>query len=394
MAKKFKLPQGIMDYLPDECFSKNALEDALIACYKDYGYKQIDTPILERYDLYNSGIAKMPLKKLFKVTDIDGDLLVLRPDMTMPISRIVCTKLPNDNYKLCYKGRGYSMLEDSGKLREYSQVGVEVLGSKGNGVDIEIVMLAIESVLNTGLQDFQIEIGHVGYFKGLLQSMHLTNAEVDELVDLVEKKDSIGEQVFAKRVGLDKNSLDLILKLPMMFGGIEVLEEAQSLCVNDTMTSAIANLKAIYDGVKALGYEKYITFDLSIVGKMKYYSGMVMKGITKTLGRPFLNGGRYDELCDSFGKSMPAVGFAIYVGYLLEALDSLGIAPKDQDVEVVVGFISSKKEEASLYVAELKASGINAIKSFATTKEQLLKCKLASNAKKAIFINEDAKEEV
>ena len=394
MTNKFKLPQGVLDYLPEECYSKTLIENKLIGCFKDYGYRQIDTPILERYDLFESGIGKVSLKKLFKVTDIDGDLLVLRPDMTVPISRINCTKLPEGQYKFCYQGKVFSMIEESGKLREFTQIGVEVLGAKGNGVDIEIVMLAIKSMLETGLKDFQIELGHVGFFKGLIKSMNLNDEQVNELVELVEKKDSIGEQVFAKKVGLDKKSLDLLLKLPMLFGSVEILDEAFSMCVNEEMAAAINNLKTIYKGVKAMGYDKYISFDLSVVGKMNYYSGMVFKGITKSYGRPFLIGGRYDNLCDSFGKHVPCVGFAAYMGYLQTILSIQKKLPKPNSVDIVIGFEFDQMKIAEKLFDEYKANGVNAVKSFATTIEQLEKCMVSCNAKKGIFVTKDSILEV
>lgn len=394
MDNKFKLAQGVLDYLPNECYKKSQIENKILNTFIDFGYDRIDTPILERYELFDSGVGKVDLKKLFKVTDIDGDLLVLRPDMTMPISRIVSTKLPKDTYKLCYLGKSFSMLENGGKLREFTQVGVEVMGAKGVGVDTEVVALAIKSLLDAGLQNFQIELGHIGYFKGLLDSLELSLQDKEELTELVEKKDSIGEGLFAKRLGLDSQITSIILKLPMFFGGIEVLDEAEIYCKNDEMKEAISNLRKLYEGLKQLGYEKYISFDLSIVGNMKYYSALVMKGITKSVGRPILAGGRYDNLCDSFGSNTKAVGFAISIGYLLEALDAQGQLIKKPEVEIVIGFDNNCIDKAMALFEEYKTKKVVVKMSFATTIDQLKKCKEAAKANKAIYVSNDKIEEV
>ena len=151
MIKKFKLPSGIQDHLPLDCYSRRVVENKLLDCFKYYGYSEIQTPVLERYELFDSGVGRVELNKLFKVTDVDGDLLVLRPDITMPISRIVCTKLSEGSKRLCYLGKSFSALENEGKLREFTQAGVEIMGTQGNDVDIEIVMLAIKSLIAVGI---------------------------------------------------------------------------------------------------------------------------------------------------------------------------------------------------------------------------------------------------
>lgn len=387
--KKFKLPKGTQDHLPDDCYSRRVVEGKLMDCFKFYGYSEIETPILERYELFDSGVGKVELNKLFKVTDVDGDLLILRPDITMPISRIVCTKLQGSQ-RLCYLGKSFSALENEGKLREFTQAGVEIMGAKSNGIDVEVVMLAIKSLLAVGLDDFQIEIGNVGFFKGLLDAYNVDEDDRDILINSIESKNGI--KLYSLSGEMNKNMLDALAGLPMLFGGEEILDEAQSMCLNAQMQEAVDNLKAVYAGIKNLGYEKYVTFDMSSVGKMKYYSGMVMRGIIKNLGRPILSGGRYDNLCDAFGKSVPAVGFAIAIGYLKRALDNQNALCKAPEVDVVVGYAPKNAEIAESKVNELISSGINAKCTFATTKEDLARVKDMLKAKRGIFFGSKEEE--
>ena len=133
---------------------------------------------------------------------------------------------------------------------------------------------------------------------------------------------------------------------------------------------------------------------MSSVGKMKYYSGMVMRGINKNLGRPILSGGRYDGLCDSFGKHVPAVGFAIGIGYLVTALDNQDKLQKMPEIEVVVGYAPEFMDKAEKYVDKLRAKGVNAICSFATDKATLKKSKKAIGANRAVYLSKDGEEEI
>lgn len=389
MIKKFKLPKGTQDHLPNNCYSRRIVEGKLIDCFKFYGYSEIESPILERYELFDSGVGKVELNKLFKVTDVDGDLLVLRPDITMPISRIVCTKL-QESQRLCYLGKSFSAIENEGKLREFTQAGVEIMGAQGDNIDVEVVMLAIKSFLAVGLDDFQIELGNVGFFKGLLDAYNVNEDDRDILMNCIESKNGI--KLYSLSGEMDKNMLDTLARLPMLFGGEEILGQAEKMCLNAQMLSAVDNLKAVYAGIKSLGYDKYVTFDLSSVGKMKYYSGMVMRGIIKNLGRPILSGGRYDKLCDAFGKNVPAVGFAIGIGYLMTALDNQQKLFKAPEVDVVVGYEPKNMSVAENKVQELISQGVNAKCAFATTKDDLINVKKTLKAKKGIFLGSKTEE--
>lgn len=384
MIKKFKLPNGIQDHLPEDCYSKRVLEGKLMDCFKYYGFREIESPVLERYELFDGGVGNVELNRLFKVADIDGDLLVLRPDITMPISRIVCTKLQGGCQKLCYLGNSFSAIETEGKLREFTQAGIEIMGAEGDGIDVEVVMLAIKSLLASGLEDFQIELGNVAFFEGLLDAFEIGEEDSEILVNSIESKNGI--KLYSLSKDMDQRLLESLSKLPMLFGGEEVLADAEKMCLNDKMKKAVQNLEKVYEGIKRLGYEKYVCFDLSIVGKMRYYSGMVMRGIVKGLGRPVLSGGRYDSLCDAFGKHTPAVGFAVSIGYLMTALQKYGLLQNSPEVEVIVGYEPEMMKEAENYVDGLRAKGINAVCSFATDTDMLKENKAMTKAQKAVFV--------
>ena len=356
MTKKFRQPQGVSDVLTRQCYAKNKIERQLLDCFARYGYNQIDTPVLEYGDLYSAGAGKVNMNKLFKLTDYDGSLLVLRPDMTMPISRIVSTKIPEGKYKFCYRGKMFRFSQGVG-TREFSQVGIELMGASGICCDAEVVSLAIASLIEAGLEDFIIDIGHVGFFKGLLSSLRLSDEERKELAELVESKNSIGEQLFAKKTGLTREQQESILKMPMLFGGDEVFDEAEKYSVNDEMREAVKTLRKLDAILKAQGYDKYVSYDLSLVGEMSYYSGIVFKGMCEGVGSSILSGGRYDHLCDSFDRDIPSVGFAIGSDMLLLALAGAGKLPVRETRDVAVGCDEEGVAETLSFVRGLVAEG-------------------------------------
>lgn len=356
MTKKFRQPQGVSDVLTRQCYAKNMIERKLSDCFARFGYNRIDTPILEYGDLYSAGAGKVNMNKLFKLSDYDGSLLVLRPDMTMPISRIVSTKIPEGKYKFCYSGKMFRFSQGVG-MREFSQSGVELMGARGIGYDAEVISLAIESLREAGLDDFIIDIGHVGFFKGILASLSLADDEREELADLVESKNTIGELIFAKKTGLSSDEQERISGLPMLFGGDEIFAKARKYCVNDEMNEAVDTLEKLDAILKDLGYEKYVSYDLSLVGEMSYYSGIVFKGMCEQVGSSILSGGRYDHLCDSFDRDIPCVGFAIGTDMLLNALAQTGKLPVRESRDVAVGYAEGDTAKALAFVRELAGQG-------------------------------------
>lgn len=388
MIKKYKLPKGVKDFLPEEYSVKVNVESQLIDCFESYGYKRIDTPTLEYAELFSGG--NIASKKLFKLTDSTGELLALRNDMTTPIARIISTKLEEGTYRLCYTGKCFDFLNSN--LREFTQVGVELIGNASADADSEVVIMAIESLLKAGIVDFQIDLGNTAFFKGLLSSMSLTAEQSDELISYVEKRDTIGEEIFAINNSLSQDFYAILKKLPFLFGGREVLDEAYNLCLNDQMRNALDRLGKTYDLLKTLGYEKYIAFDLSLVDGMGYYTGLVFQGITKYFGSALLSGGRYDDLCGSFDKNIPAVGFAMTVEDVMRALAESNYNV-DKGKKSIIFACENMSKEAFELMKEYREKGYIVSNSFVSNKDELIKLKKQNNCDIAIYIDSKLKQE-
>lgn len=317
----FKLPAGVRDILPDECARLDALEARLRGKFLRAGFSPVRSAGLEYYDTFANIKSSVGQEKMFKMTDKDGRLIVLRPDMTLACARIAATKLRKSSARLCYFTEIYDLSAGGNSDREVAQAGVELFGERGAEADADAVAFAAECLREAGLKDFIIDIGHVGFYKGLLEGSGLTEEAAEEIRGYINAKDAVNIDLALRRNGASDAARAAILALPSLFGGISVLKEAKALTDSPLALGALEHLEAVYDGLARRGAEQYVSFDLGTVKSLSYYSGMVFTGLAEGVGAPVLSGGRYDDLCEQFGKKLSAVGFAIGMMRVLRALD-------------------------------------------------------------------------
>lgn len=356
----YKLVDGTADYLPAECYNFFALSDKLMDSFVRRGFMRVDTPILERHELFSKPECGVNINNCFKLTDYDGALLVMRPDMTMPIARLATTKIPDASHaKFCYSAKSFRFDKGSSSaLREFTQVGVEIFAPSNAYVDADCIVMAIEGLKSAGLNEFQIEIGHVGYFKGLISALNLTKDDEKSVIELVNSKDKFGLELFIKKRNDNNKYWDKIANLPLEFGGADMLKRIAGNIDISESAEAIDNLLKINDYIVNLGYGDYVSYDLSLVNGVQYYSGVVFKGITKYFGKSFLAGGRYDGLCKAFDKDLPATGFAIGVNYLLTAIRrESGLYAETPTLDALVGGSHSQAKKIKMLIDEMITRG-------------------------------------
>lgn len=390
---KYKLVQGMQDYLPSELTKKNKIEKKIEKIFSDFGFKAVQTPTLEHHSIFTSGDSLAPFDKLFKFSDTDGNLLVLRSDMTTPISRIVSTKMQADfPLRLSYIANSYKLKVERNRLREYTQAGVELFGVNSPFADAEVIALAIETIKATGLSEFQIDIGQVNILKGFLNTTLLTEEEKKEIISLVDKKNFIEKDLFSNFTSKEREIVNEIVHL---FGDSDVLNKAKTFLTNQESLDALDNLNDVYQILKNMGYGDYISFDLGIVNTYTYYTGIVFKGITRFFGSPILSGGRYDTLTNVFDKDIPATGFAIGINDLIQALSMVNGGEQTEDNIVALGMVESKAAQSKFrVVCESIISQGNIVDfSYKNVKESLLDYAKVRNIKKVIFINKEGATE-
>lgn len=317
----FKLPEGVRDILPDECEKLDSLEAVLRKKFTGAGFRFVRSAGLEYYDTYACIESTVEQTKMFKMTDKDGRLIVLRPDMSLACARIAATKLHEKSAKLCYFTQIYDFSASGNSDREVMQAGVEVFGEDGALADVKAITFAVDCLRAVGLQKFIVDIGHVGFYKGLLEESGLSAAGAEEIRGYINAKDSVNTEIALKKYGANAKAQAAIMALPSLFGGAEVLAEAEKLTDNDLARSSLSHLQEVYAHLQKTGTAEYVSFDLGTVKSLSYYSGMVFTGLAEGVGAPVLSGGRYNGLCAQFGKDLPAVGFAVGLVRVLRALE-------------------------------------------------------------------------
>jgi len=249
--------------------------------------------------------------------------LVLRPDFTPSIARCAAKYFLEEESSLrfCYSGNTFTNTSSlQGKLKEVTQMGAELINDGSVEADAEMLSLVIECLLNTGLKDFQLCIGHNDFFKGLCEEAKL-EAETEELLrDLISGKNYFAAENLLKSEAIDSTYVSAILKAADMFGGIESLLEFRAAVHNKKSLNAIDRLIHIYEVLKLYGVESYVSFDLGMLSQYHYYTGIIFKAYTYGIGDAIVKGGRYDHLLKHFGKNAPAIGFVIVIDDMQEAL--------------------------------------------------------------------------
>lgn len=316
-------PEGVRDIYGKEYAIKLYVESSLRNKLVSYGYEDIQTPTFEYFDVFSKEIGTTASKDLYKFFDKEGNTLVLRPDFTPSIARCAAKYFCEESVpvRCCYMGNTFINTSNlQGKLKEVTQIGGELIGDGSVEADAEMVNLVIESLLNTGLEHFQVSIGQVEYFKGICEEAGLDEETELSLREYISAKNYYAAENLLQEAGVSQEYGSQLLNTTNLFGGIEVLSKAANNIRNQRALSAIARLERLFEILKLYGNEKYVSFDLGMLSKYRYYTGIIFKAYTYGIGDAIAKGGRYDSLLSHFGKEAPAVGFVAVVDDILEAL--------------------------------------------------------------------------
>ncbi len=317
-------PQGLADVLWEEAELKFHIETVARSIFKQNGYKMVETPTFEYFDVYHTATPNHA-ESMFKFFDADGRTLALRPDFTTSIARLAATKPLGGSLplRLCYVGNAFQNDEAFSKARqrEFSQVGIELIGENSARADAEVIRIAIETLTAAGMRQFQIDIGQVGYFLSLASAAKLDDEAADALRQMINDKDFVAIENFLEGFPMPQDLKDIMMDLPNQFGTVGVIDAAiKREGIPGDAKAALENLKQVYDILKEQGLEQYITIDLGMVPHMDYYTGLIFKGVAHGVGFPICSGGRYDNLMEKFGRRLPATGVAIGLERLMAAL--------------------------------------------------------------------------
>jgi len=320
-------PEGVRDIYGNELSKKYELEGKIKDILLDSGYSEIQTPTLEYFDVFSSEIGTTPSKDLYKFYDAEGNTLVLRPDFTPSIARCAAKYFCDETkpIRFCYKGNTFSNTQSlQGKLKEVTQMGAELMNDASVEADAEMIALSVEVLKNAGLRDFQITIGNADYFKGICEELELPNDIEDELRHLLSRKNIYGAEIYLRGQGIKEEKIAKLLMTTEFFGDVNILTKAMDKATSDRSKKAVDRLLLLSEVLTKKGIIDYVSFDLGMLNKYNYYTGIVFRAYTFGLGDAIIKGGRYDNLLKSFGKDAPAVGFVVVLDDLLMALDNDG----------------------------------------------------------------------
>lgn len=323
MRKLLHTPEGVRDIYNVECGKKLTLESRLKKTLHLYGYHDIQTPTFEYFEVFRKEVGTLPSKDLYKFFDKEGNTLVLRPDITPSIARAAATLFGDEKLpiRLCYTGNTFvNHSSYQGRLREVTQLGAEYIGDDSPSADAEMLALVIESMLAVGLKEFQLNVGHLGFFQSLIEDAALDEEARERVIELVNNRNYFGVEEYLDSIAVKRSSLEAFFTLGELIGGVEVLARAKDIAPNSDGLMAVKRLEKIYNILKMYGVEKYITFDLGMTGVYGYYTGIIFRGYTYGTGDAIVKGGRYDRLLEKFGKTAPSIGFAIVIDELMNAM--------------------------------------------------------------------------
>jgi ATP phosphoribosyltransferase regulatory subunit len=298
---------------------------------------------------------------MFKFQDFDGKLLALRAEMTAPVARIVTTRMQSapEPIRLFYINNVFRYSQSYLKReREFCQAGVELVGCNTSEADGEILALLISSLKQAGINEARIDLGHASLLKDLLNAAGLNEQQKVTSQGLLACRDSVGLKKFMEQNCFPSNLSDAFLEL----SGCRRLNEVSSISLSgskyDKVNKQLERIIELQETLKDYKVDDLVFFDFSLTKKIEYYTGMVFEVSVPNLGLPIGSGGRYDSFIEKFGKlKLPATGFALEIGKLLQALTAQGFEiPYNTRTRVIVA--SKFRSAAVEAVKTLRDAGV------------------------------------
>jgi ATP phosphoribosyltransferase regulatory subunit len=311
-----RLPSGTRDVLPDEMRELRAMTDRIREVFERAGYGEIYTPALE----YESTLAEAwtgITRPAYRVFDEQGQVLVLRTDMTIPIARLVSTRYARADppLRFCYFAHAYrGVRPQRGQSRELLQAGVELIGSPTPAGTVEALNVLCAALDAAGLRNYRVGVGDASLYPGLLDAFGVGPEARERVLQALVEGDFVGVEREVGTVGVSDEHAELLLRVPRIRGGPEVLEG-----LSGPLEHAAAGMRELH-ALLDPGVASRLIFDLGLVRSLGYYTGAVFQVYDPAHGVPIGSGGRYDELLARFGRPQPAVGFALNIERLHIAL--------------------------------------------------------------------------
>jgi len=308
-----QIPPGTQILIGRAARRRRALEQAICSVFEGWSYEEIVPPIFDYYDVFIKGMGTGLEEQVYRFIDRDGNILALRPEFTSLVAKTVVTRFSKATrpIRLYYSGEVLRFEKPrGGRQREFAQIGIENFGSNGKSSDIEILLIAVEAFQRLGIADFQINLGSVDFFGGIVDRIDLPEGQMAKLKQVLNLKDQSGLESLLQELPLEERRKEILRAIPGLTGGREVLRQARSLIRNQRSVQALDHLEEILEVFENVGLARHLTIDLGEIQGFDYYTGILFRAYVPQLGFEVANGGRYDGLPATFGEDLPAVGFS------------------------------------------------------------------------------------
>ncbi len=316
--KEIQIPSGMRDILPGNSINKRHLQQKVEQIFHLYGYLPIETPLLEFYETYRSSFSRLEEDTLYKFVDENGQILVLRTDMTLPIARVCATRYSQEKppFRFSYCSNVYKVRQSfAGKRNEVTDCGIELIGLDESS-DLEVLNCALEVMAELSEDHYVLEIGNIRLFRRACEIAGIQEESAAVLSDLIDRKAMTEVKQMVDALNLREQEKEFFRRLPL-FNGSDSLSEAAEYCFTEELLVEIEHLQRLQEQLCVLGNGEHITFDLGKVPHLEYYTGIIFEGYAQGISSAVLSGGRYDHLLAKLGRDLPAIGFGVKLDVLV-----------------------------------------------------------------------------
>ncbi|MBN2822975.1 MAG: ATP phosphoribosyltransferase regulatory subunit [Coriobacteriia bacterium] len=333
-------PRGFRDVLFAEAAEREAVSAAMSAVFDSWGYGPVETPVAEEYSTLEAAVGRSLEASTFRLFDVDGSLLALRPEMTVPIARLAASRLSSEPgpHRFRYVApvfREYASLR--GQSRQFTQAGVELVGAPGPAADAEVVSVLSDALAAAGLNDFCIVIGTVQLLRALIDAAQSPEAWGQAVLAAAHQRNLVEIDRLSRREGLAPQIAEALRAVPRLHGGVEAMEVAGKHAAACGCAAVLRDIRDTYRILETTGLSDSVTVDFGIMRSFDYYTGLVLEVYAPGLGLPLGGGGRYDRVLTEFGAPAPAAGFALGLERIMIALAEQDATPRVRRLDAVIG---------------------------------------------------------
>lgn len=318
-----RIPDGVKDYIGKEAALKESIQNKIKKVFRTNSYNLVETPTFEYLDVFALGTESYQQPSLYHLVNREGELMALRSDMTRSIARLVSMQKLNRvlPQRLCYLKNSFRYPERyQGKLHEFTQAGIELIGSSSLKADAEVIRIAVKCLKEIGISDFVVHIGSSKILEYILEDLGFNEEECKKVFGAIEAKDAVELKNILRLVNIERDVLELLLELIECSGKIELLKSIKCKLPSLRAKKTLEDMENLYSLLEDYGINECIKFDFSLMSYGKYYTGIMFQIFTFGVGTSVVQGGRYDNLLGLFGEKLPAVGFGININLILERL--------------------------------------------------------------------------